>query len=100
MTIRTNSKFVIFKHPFKIGTLAEIQPAGSYKVDTDEELIEGLSFIAYKRVLTVIHLHSKNKVKSLTHALTITAKELKEALQNDRLASANILEDLHIDYKF
>ncbi|SCA56616.1 conserved hypothetical protein [Candidatus Terasakiella magnetica] len=100
MTIRTSSKFVIFNHPFKIGRLAEIQPAGSYKVDTDEELIEGLSFIAYKRVMTVIHLHSKNKLKSLTRALTITAKELKEALQNDNVANGNVLEDLHIDYKF
>ncbi|MDV7338903.1 hypothetical protein RYZ26_04830 [Terasakiella sp. A23] len=100
MTIRTSTKLVIFRHPFKIGALDEIQPAGSYKVDTDEELIEGLNFIAYKRVLTVIHLHSKNKIKSLTRALIVTSKELTEALQNDRLANGNILEDLHIDYKF
>ena len=100
MTIRTSSKFVIFNHPFKIGMLSEFQPAGSYQVDTDEELIEGLSFVAYKRILTIIHLHSKNKLKSLTRALTISAKDLEIALQKDRSDSGNILEDLHITYPF
>lgn len=100
MTIRTSSKFVIFNHPFKIGTLSELQPAGSYQVDTDEELIEGLSFVAYKRILTIIHLHSKTKLNSLTRALTINVKDLEIALQEDRIDSGNILEDLHIDYQF
>ena len=100
MTIRTSSKFVIFKHPFKIGMLPELQPAGSYQVDTDEELIEGLSFVAYKRILTIIHLHSKNKLKSLTRALTISAKDLEVALQKDKTKNSNVLEDLHINYQF
>lgn len=100
MTIRTSSKFVIFNHPFKIGMLSELQPAGSYQVDTDEELIEGLSFVAYKRILTIIHLHSKTKLKNLTRALTISAKDLETALRKDRGDGGNILEDLHISYPF
>ncbi len=100
MTIRTSSKFVIFNHPFEIGSLPEVQPAGSYQIDIDEEMIEGLSFVAYKRVLTVIHLHSKNKLRSLTRALTISAKDLETALQKDKTKSGNILQDLHIDYQF
>lgn len=100
MTIRTSSKFVIFNHPFKIGTLSELQPAGSYQVDTDEELIEGLSFVAYKRILTIIHLHSKNKLKGSTRALTISTKDLEIALLKDKAQNGNILEDLHIDYQF
>jgi hypothetical protein len=31
-------------------------PAGDYRVVTDEELIEGLSFPAYRRVSTVVFL--------------------------------------------
>jgi len=33
-----------------------VQPAGAYTVDVDEELIEGLSFLAYQRVATTIYL--------------------------------------------
>lgn len=100
MTIRTSSKFVVFKHPFTIGALSELQPAGSYQIDTDEELIEGLSFIAYKRILTIIHLHSRNKLKNITRALTVSARDLETALKKDSVKNSNILEDLHIDYPF
>ncbi len=100
MTTRTVSKILTFKHPFQIGVSEEMQPAGSYKVDTDEELIEGLSFVSYRRVLMVIHLHSKSKIKSLTRALTITAKELEAALCQDNEKNKNILEDMQIKYPF
>jgi len=100
MAIRTRSKLVIFKHHFNIGALPEQQPAGSYQVDTDEKLIEGLSFVAYKRIQTIIHLHSKNKLESLTRALTISAKDLEVALQKNKAKNGNILADLHIPYQF
>jgi len=100
MTTRTSSKILNFEHPFIIGTLTELQPAGSYRVDTEEELIEGLSFVAYKRISTVIHLHSKSKLKTLTRALTITPKDLDIAVRKDKAANGNILKNLQIDYKF
>lgn len=100
MTIRTTSKTVFFTHPFKIGCWEEVQPAGSYQVDTDEELIEGLSFVAYKKILTIIHLHSKNKQKAMTRALTIRAKDLEMALEKDKVKRGNILEDMHLPYQF
>jgi hypothetical protein len=34
----------------------KVQPAGTYAVDIDEELIEELSFLAYWRVATTIYL--------------------------------------------
>jgi len=100
MTIRTTSKFVLFNHAFKIGLWSQSHPPGSYRVDTDEELIEGLSFIAYKRKLTVIHLPSNYKSKHLTRALTVCASDLDIALKKDKAKSGNILEDLHIHYQF
>jgi hypothetical protein len=36
--------------------LDEVQPPGTYAVNADEELIEGLSFLAYRRVATTIYL--------------------------------------------
>jgi hypothetical protein len=34
----------------------EMQPAGTYTIETDEELLEGLSFPAYRRTATSIVL--------------------------------------------
>ena len=32
----------------------EMQPAGTYTIEIDEELLEGLSFPAYRRIATAI----------------------------------------------
>jgi hypothetical protein len=99
MTTRTSSEVVTFQHPFKLVQIKGIQPAGDYKVDMDEEQIEGLSFVAYKRVLTIIHLHSKTTDETLTRALTIKASELEKLLENDKAAKADILNNLEIEHK-
>ncbi|WP_419797516.1 MAG: hypothetical protein ACNI26_14590 [Terasakiella sp.] len=100
MTIRTHTETITFRHPFKLDKTIDTQPAGSYQIDTDEELIEGLSFVAYKRIQTIIHLHSKSKNSSLMRALSIKASLLQKALERDRAADGNILKDLKIDYYF
>ena len=49
MTRRTTVKTVTFARPFTLrGRQEEELPAGPYLVETDEELIEPLSFIAYR----------------------------------------------------
>jgi hypothetical protein len=59
MTIRTSKKTVIFRRPFVLGGFDEVVPAGAYSVETDEELLEGISFPAYRRILTLIQLHAQ-----------------------------------------
>ena len=56
MNLRTTSRTITFARPFSLDGLDETQPAGTYTVQTDEEPIEGLSFLAYRRVATVIFL--------------------------------------------
>ena len=43
MTVRTTSKTVTFVHPFNLGGMDETQPAGTYTVETDKELLQTLS---------------------------------------------------------
>jgi hypothetical protein len=50
MTPRSRSKFVVFSHPFELKGVDRILPAGDYRVVTDEELIEELSFPFYRRI--------------------------------------------------
>jgi hypothetical protein len=56
VTLRTRRETVAFAHPFTVPGADGTQPAGAYTVETDEEAIEGLSFLAYRRVATVILL--------------------------------------------
>lgn len=87
MAAVTTKKSVTFTHPFTLGDFDEVLQPGSYDVETDQELIEGLSFQAYRRVLTVIHLPAVSGDRTLTRALTIDPDDLDAAIQRDRDAS-------------
>jgi hypothetical protein len=54
MTLRTTDKMVTFRHPFCLKGVDRLLPAADYRVVTDEELMEGVSFNVYRRVATVI----------------------------------------------
>ena len=52
VTLRTNRRSVTFRFPFSLPGVDGEQPAGTYTIETDEELLEELSFPAYHRVAT------------------------------------------------
>ena len=84
MPIRTSVKNVTFHKPFLLKGMNEVLPAGTYTVETDEERLDSISFPAYRRVLTVLHLRAKSGNPLLTRALTIDPAELDAALNRDR----------------
>jgi hypothetical protein len=84
MTIRTLNTTVTFTRPFTLSGLDEVQPAGAYEIESDEELLEGISFLAYRRVSTLIHLHAVAGNPALTRAMTVDPVELDAALERDR----------------
>lgn len=88
MTVRTTATTITFNHPFQLDCLNEILPPGSYSVETDEELIEGVSFLAYRRVLTIIHLDGRPGHRSQKQTLTIDPRDLDAALRRDAAIAA------------
>jgi hypothetical protein len=52
--MRTTNKTVTFHRSFHLKGVDRLLPPGNYRVVTDEELIEGLSFPAYRRIATAI----------------------------------------------
>ena len=54
MNLRTQSRIVTFAHPFQLTGIDDWQPPGDYRIDTDEEQINGLTFLAWRRVATTI----------------------------------------------
>ena len=59
MTTRTKRSIAHFAAPFRLHGL-DVQPAGDYDIDEDKEMIEGLSWLAYQRVATFIHIPARN----------------------------------------
>lgn len=54
MLTRSRQEEIRFAHPFSLPGEKAPFPAGLYTVGTEEELIEGLSFPAYRRVSTTL----------------------------------------------
>jgi hypothetical protein len=86
MTMRTSHKTVTFTRPFSLSAIDEVQPAGTYTVETDEELLQGVSFPAYRRIATLIFLPSRPGGAFVEQVVNIDPQEL-EAAQRD-VASA------------
>jgi len=68
---------VIFDKPFSLKSVDQMVPAGNYRVDTNEELLEGLSFVAYRRVSTVMFLPAKSRRGSSVEMVTIDPLDLQ-----------------------
>jgi hypothetical protein len=64
-----------FAAPFRLSALDDLLPAGTYDIDTEEEIIEGNERTVYLRVATMIHVHTSGMVQ----VWTVDPKELEAA---------------------
>jgi hypothetical protein len=96
MTVRTSRKTVTFTRPFSLSAIGEVQPAGSYTVETDEEELPGVSFPAYRRIATLILLRSRGGGRVMEQLISIDPLELHSAQQRD--AGPHTLADYHSGY--
>ena len=81
MTMRTTGKIVTFHRPFCLNGVDRVLPPADYRVVTDEELIEGLSFAAYHRVSTVIFVPTPSGAG--VEMVTIDPSDLEAAQDQD-----------------
>jgi hypothetical protein len=65
MTIRSRRETITFKHPFRIGGLERLLPAGAYEVIADEETIESDASSTCRRIATTIILPADGSGRSL-----------------------------------
>jgi hypothetical protein len=79
---RTRREDIVFQRPFTLKGWAEPQPAGAYAVDTEEELIEGLSFPAYRGVSTIV-TRQATPAGALVESIPVAPGELAEARAAD-----------------
>ena len=77
--MRTTRETVTFDQPFSLHAVDGVQPAGTYRVEIDEDLIEGLSFLAYRRVATTIYLPLRYGGAGSVQAVRVDPRELDVA---------------------
>jgi hypothetical protein len=72
MSVRTSHKTVTFTRPFSLSALDKVQGAGTYTVETHEELLPGVSFPAWRRIATLLFLPSRPGGASWSRWSTLT----------------------------
>jgi hypothetical protein len=83
MANRSVETFLTFRRPFSVGKDISSQPAGAYKLVIEEELIEGLSFLAYRRVSTVLEIPAMGIGTAVRQFIDVAPTDLDEALEKD-----------------
>jgi hypothetical protein len=81
MTMRTTTKTVTFHRRIYLKGVDRLLPPADYRVITDEELIEGLSFPAYRRVSTAIFVPAPSGFA--VEMVTIDPLDLQAAQERD-----------------
>lgn len=81
---RTTLTQIVFTLPFSLTGLDGLQPAGTYTIETEEELLEGLSFPAYRRTGTVMLLPAKPGSMITGQAVAVDPVELDAIAQESK----------------
>jgi|SRR5690606_24808967 hypothetical protein len=84
---RTTQTIVRFSVPFMLPGFDAAQPAGDYRVDQDEELLEVSSRLAWRRVGAFVHLPAIGIDGQAHQMAPIDLKDLDAALAKDHQQS-------------
>lgn len=87
MYMHTRKKSVTFLRDFKLGSLAEILPAGTYEVESEEDVLDEMFLPDCLRTSVLIHLQPTVASPGLSRTLTILWRELEAALIGDKVPS-------------
>lgn len=83
MTVRSRREMVHFRHPFHLKGIERQLAPGNYEVITDEEMLDGLSFVAFQRTATMIMVPGAPPRGSIMEMISISAVDLSDAQQID-----------------
>jgi len=81
MAVRTIKSSITIDTPFRLKGQDEALQAGSYDIETQEEIIEGNERTVYKRVATILYIRGNGMLR----VVTVDPKEL-ETLRSTCLA--------------
>lgn len=85
MFLRSTESTIHFGQPFRLSQFDETQPAGSYRVITEEERLEGPSFEVFQRTRTLLYLPAIALAGRFREVVDVDPIELAAALMVDAL---------------
>ena len=87
MLTRSTRSMVMFANDFTIGDSQRELPPGTYEILVEEELLQGLSFEAYRRTATYLMVQGRGSNAGQTTMRVITQEDLEHAIACDRALS-------------
>ncbi len=87
MLTRSTRSMVAFSNDFTIGDSQRELPAGKYEIVVEEELLQGVSFEAYRRTATYLMIRGRGSHAGQTTMQMTTKEELEHAIACDRALS-------------
>lgn len=84
MTSRTRQEIIHFGAAFFLPGFEAPQPAGDYRVDYDEESIDGASWVGWHNVGTFLHLPAITACSSTSQMMPVDFGDLQIALEKDQ----------------
>jgi hypothetical protein len=88
MTVRSRDTTVTFRHPFTMPSVEGCQPAGTYRLVTDEDEVAVVPFAITRRIATHLHTPALSLQPAVGNVFTITPAELSMAIEADRQRDA------------
>ena len=83
MVKRINKKLVTFQFPFSIDDIGKQLPAGEYTIESEEESIVGLSFLAFRNIETILVVRPPKGQPGATHYWSVDHEDLAKAIEAD-----------------
>lgn len=93
MNMRLSRSTVTFSNAFTLSGYPVELPAGDYEVLIEEELLQGLSFEAWRRTATYLKLRVRGSNAGHTELRSISQSDLKQALTRDAAMNRNNIQD-------
>jgi hypothetical protein len=84
MAIRRSETTVTFRYPFTMPSVDGRQPAGTYRIVTDDDEVAVTPFAITTRVAMHLHTPALSMKAAVGNVFTITATELAIALDEDQ----------------
>ncbi len=87
MLTRSTRSMVTFSNDFTIGDEQRELAAGTYEIVVEEELLQGLSFEAYRRTATYLMVRGRGSNAGQTTMQMTPKEDLEHAIARDRAVS-------------
>ena len=91
MLTRSSTATVTFANAFTLAGYPDALPPGEYQVLTDEELLRGISFEAYRTTATYLLVTRAGANSGRTELRATTAADIDAAVGKDRASTARNL---------